>query len=125
VQVEGATETVTIEVTDRDTAIALGSGDVAVLATPRLVALVEAAAVAAVRPHLAPGTTTVGTHIALDHLAPSPVGATVSATAHLAAVAGRRLTFAVEARMGATLVASGSHVRAIVERSRFPQPPEL
>lgn len=115
----GLAEAVSIVVGDDDTAIALGSGDVAVLATPRIVALVEAAAVATLAGRL-PGTyTSVGTRVALDHLAPSPVGVTVTATATVSGVDGRRVTFAVEAHMGATVIARGEHVRAVVRRAGF------
>ncbi len=74
----GLRATVTAEVTDADTAQALGSGDVPVLGTPRLLALAEAASVAAVAPHLASGQTTVGTAVSLEHSRPSPVGTAVT-----------------------------------------------
>src|SRR5688572_19421107 len=76
----GLSATVTLTVTEADTAIALGSGDVPVLATPRIVALVEEATVAAVAPVLDDGATTVGTRVELDHHAPTRVGATVVAS---------------------------------------------
>ena len=87
---------VTATVTEADTARALGSGDVDVLGTPRALALAEAATVRR-RGRVArtPGQTTVGTRVELDHLAPSPVGATVRAEAELVYRAGRRLTFDV------------------------------
>lgn len=103
-----------------DTATAVGSGDVAVLATPRLLAWLEAATVAAARDRLPEGTTSVGSRVELEHLAPSPVGATVAVRAELAAADGRRLTFDVEARHAdGTVVARGRVVRVIVDRSRF------
>lgn len=107
-------------VTAADTAAALGSGDVAVLGTPRAVALAEAATVAAVAPTLEPGRTTVGTRVELDHLVPSPVGATVTAEATLVERAGRRLTFEVRLIQDGTTVASGRITRAVVDRARFP-----
>lgn len=109
-----------------DTARALGSGDVDVLATPRVLALVEAATVAAVAGVLEPGHTTVGSRVELDHLAPTGVGAAVRAEALLVAVAGRRLTFEVTlAEPGgpggaARVVARGTVLRAVVDRARFP-----
>lgn len=112
--------TVSAQVTADDTATALGSGEVAVLGTPRAVALAEAATLAAVAGTLEPGRTTVGTRVELDHLSPSPVGATVVAEATLVDRAGRRLTFAVRLTQDGELVASGRVVRAIVDRSRFP-----
>jgi len=70
-------------VTAADTALALGSGDVEVLGTPRALALAEAATVAAAAGTLTDGQTTVGTRVELDHVAPSPLGATVRAEAFL------------------------------------------
>jgi predicted thioesterase len=87
-----------IVVADSDTATAMGSGDVPVLATPRLLALAEAAAVAAIAPALDPGLTSVGTSAALEHKRPSPVGAEVEVEAELAEVDGRRLVFRFIAR---------------------------
>jgi fluoroacetyl-CoA thioesterase len=110
---------VTVTVTDSDTARALGSGDVNVLATPRALALAEAATVAAAAASLAPGQTTVGTHVELDHLAPSPVGATVRADAELVYRSGRRLTFDVRLTQDDREVATGRVVRAVVDRARF------
>jgi fluoroacetyl-CoA thioesterase len=89
---------VRIVVADTDTAIAMGSGDVPVLGTPRLLALAEAAAVAAIRPSLEPGLTSVGTSAVLEHKQPSPVGAEVVVEAELTEVHGRRLVFSFIAR---------------------------
>jgi fluoroacetyl-CoA thioesterase len=103
-----------------DTAVALGSGDVPVLGTPRLVALAEAATVAALRGRLDEGRTSVGTRVELDHLAASPVGATVRVRAELTGSDGRTLRFAVTAHDGAgTLVGRGTVTRAVVDRARF------
>jgi predicted thioesterase len=112
-----------------DTARALGSGDVDVLGTPRVLALVEAATVAAVAGALRPGQTTVGSRVELDHLAPTRPGTAVRAEALLVAVTGRRLTFEVTlAEAGAPagtdpagrLVARGTVLRAVVDRNGFP-----
>ena len=84
-------------VSDRDTAHALGSGDVDVLGTPRLVALLEAATVDAVDGRLDAGATTVGMRVQVDHLQPTPVGAEVNAEAYLDKIEGRRITFTVTA----------------------------
>ena len=89
---------VTVETGPRDTAAALGSGDVPVLGTPRLLALAEAATVAAVAPHLAPGQTTVGTAVTLEHRRASPVGSGLVIEAELTEVDGRRLVFSFIAR---------------------------
>jgi fluoroacetyl-CoA thioesterase len=115
----GRQATVEETVTEGMTADRLGSGDVPVLGTPAVLALVEAAAVAAVGDELEPGTTTVGASVALDHLAPTPVGGTVTATAALAQVEERRLTFRFEVTDAAGPVARGEHVRVIVDRDRF------
>jgi predicted thioesterase len=101
-----------------DTAISLGSGDVPVLATPRVVAWLEAAAVAALD-GLPPEMTTVGIHIAVDHTAPTIVGAEVRAEAEVTGTAGPRIEFAVNAYEGDQIVARGTHTRVIVDRRRF------
>jgi len=115
----GPTATATLAVSPADLAPAHHSGDVPVLATPRLVALCEEATVAAVSPHLAPGETTVGTRVELEHLAPSIVGAIVTAVAVLEEVAGHRLGFSVTAREGGLLLARGRIERVVVDRAGF------
>ncbi|MFI6176158.1 thioesterase family protein [Nonomuraea sp. NPDC051191] len=103
-----------------DTAEKFGSGDVPVLATPRLLALAERATVEAVRPHLAEGETSVGTRVELEHLAASPLGAHVELTAELTEVDGRRLVFTFEARdLQGTVVGRGTVERVVVDRARF------
>ncbi len=111
--------TLTFTVGDGDTAVAVGSGEVPVLGTPRLLAWCEAATVAAVKPHLDPETTTVGFKVDLDHLAPTPVGATVTATATVEEVDGRRIRFSVEAQDPAGAIASGTVTRVVVGRDSF------
>src|SRR6187455_1798692 len=98
----GAITRVQLTVTDADTAQALGSGDVPVLATPRVLALAEAATVAATGRRLAPGTTTVGVRVEVDHRTATPIGGTVTAEARLAKVDGRRLFFDVTVTAGST-----------------------
>jgi predicted thioesterase len=115
----GAAGSAELVVGEADTAIAAGSGDVPVLATPRLLALAEAATMAAVAGALEPGLTSVGARVELDHLRPSFVGARVLARATLTEVRGRRLTFAVELAEGAEVVARASVTRAIVDRAAF------
>ena len=102
-----------------DTARALRSGQVDVLGTPRLVALCEEACCRAVATDLNEGTTTVGMKLRVDHMQPSPVGATVIAEAMLSKVEGRRLTFTVSASDDRGLVAVGKVVRVIVDKDRF------
>jgi predicted thioesterase len=104
---------------EADTARALRSGTVEVLATPRLIALCEEASCQAVAPALTDGTTTVGMKVALDHLQPSPIGARIVAEAVLAKVEGRRLTFTVSASDGRGLVAVGKVLRVMVDVERF------
>ena len=110
---------VEFDVTDADTATAMGSGDVPVLGTPRLVAWAEAATVAAVAGHLEDGQTSVGTHVALRHRAPSTVGTTITVRASLIDVDGALLRFAIVAHDGAHEIAQGEVERAVVARDRF------
>lgn len=115
----GLSAEVTLTVTEADTAIAIGSGTVPVLATPRVVALCEATSLKAVEDELEPGTTTVGMRVQLDHLAPTPVGQTVSCEATLESMAGRRVTFTVSVNDARGLVAAGKITRVIVDVERF------
>jgi fluoroacetyl-CoA thioesterase len=120
VQLEpGLAATAEMVVGEEDTAAALRTGDVAVLATPRVVRLAEEATVLAVDDHLDGTSTTVGYRVQLDHLAPTAVGGSVSAEAILETVEGRRLTFRVSVSDGHGLVAAGRITRVVVERSRF------
>ena len=116
---EGLSHSSTLVVSEEVTAARLGSGDMAVLGTPALLALMENAAMLAVAEHLPDGSTTVGGHIDASHLKPSAVGAEVSATATLTKVDGRRLHFAVQAHEGEALIGEGTHVRFIVDREKF------
>ncbi|MET7862590.1 thioesterase family protein [Micromonospora taraxaci] len=115
----GLTAQVELTVTDADTAQAVGSGDVPVLGTPRVLALAEAATVAATATGMPPGSTTVGTRVELEHLAPTVVGRTVRAQALLATVDGRRLSFEVTVSDGDQTVARGRVDRIMVDRQRF------
>lgn len=115
----GLSAVVSLLVTDADTALAIRSGDVAVLATPRVVALAEEAAVRSLDGALAAGTTTVGYRVQLDHLAPTVPGTTVQAEATLETIEGRRLTFRVAVTDHRGLVAAGRITRVSVERDRF------
>jgi fluoroacetyl-CoA thioesterase len=102
-----------------DTAQKIGSGDVPVLATPRLLALAEMATVKAVHAHLAPGETSVGTKVEMEHLAPSTLGRHVQISAELTEVDGRRLVFGFEARDKERLVGRGTIERVVVDRAAF------
>ena len=114
----GDAGTCTKALASADTAVAMGSGDVPVLATPRVVAWMEAAAVAA--PHGLPDhLTSVGIHVSVDHSAPTLDGVTVRALAEVRAVDGRTVEFDVRAFDGEKVIAGGTHTRVIVDRDRF------
>ena len=115
----GLTARLELKVEDADTAIAIKSGDVPVLGTPRLVALCEEACCRAVERHLPDNETTVGMRIQLDHLAPTAVGNTVTAEVTLEKVEGRRLTFTASASDDHGLVGAGKITRVVVDRDRF------
>jgi predicted thioesterase len=101
----------------------LGSGDVQVLGTPRLIAWMEAATVREAAAFLGPGQTTVGTAIRIEHRRPTAVGGRIEVIATPRDRAGRRLTFDVQAIDGsAQIVAAGEIERVIVDRDRFPPP---
>lgn len=106
-------------VSDADTAIALHSGEVPVLATPRLLALCEEAAYTAVAPELGEGQTSVGMKVQLDHLAPSAVGHRVVAEAVVEKVNGRRVLFTVSVNDDRGLVAVGRVTRVVVDAENF------
>jgi fluoroacetyl-CoA thioesterase len=115
----GASGEARLTVTDADTAVALHSGEVSVLGTPRVIALCEEAAVAALAGHLAKGQTSVGTRIEMAHLAPSLVGSTVWATATLEKAEGKRLVFNVTVNDACGLVAAGKITRMVVPVAHF------
>jgi len=106
-------------VTAADTAEVLGSGDVPVLGTPKVLALCEQATVQALAGNLEEGSTTVGSGVQLDHLAPTLTGKSVKVEATLAKVEGRRLVFVVKVNDDRGLVAAGKITRALVDRARF------
>ncbi len=116
---EGLTHTSQLTVTEAVTAIEMGSGDLPVLATPAMMALMENAAMLAVAPHLPEGSTTVGGHISASHIKPTPVGETVTATATVTKVDGKKIEFEVKAHWGDVLLGEGSHLRFIVDREKF------
>jgi predicted thioesterase len=106
-------------VADEHLASAVGSGLVPVFSTPMLIALLENAAVDALRPVLSEGQTSVGTRLDVRHLAPTPPGMRVRAHAELAGVEGRLLTFHVWAEDDSEKIGEGLHERAIIDRARF------
>jgi len=115
----GMRGTASLVVSDVDTSIALGSGDIDVLGTPRLIALCEAATVSALADQLDDSVASVGMRIRVDHLQPTPVGAAVTAEAVLDKIDGRRLTFTVSVSDTGGLVAAGKITRALVDRASF------
>jgi fluoroacetyl-CoA thioesterase len=115
----GLSAEIELLVTEADTAVSLRSGSVAVLATPRVVALCEEASVLAIDGELDDLTTSVGMKVQLDHLAPTAVGQKVLAEATVERVNGRRVTFTVSVNDDRGLVAVGRITRVIVEIERF------
>jgi fluoroacetyl-CoA thioesterase len=116
----GLEANLTYRVTPQDCADALGSGDLAVLGTPRLLAWCEAATVAAVADALGPGQTSVGTRVQLEHSRASAVGAAITVRAHLVHVDGRLLRFDVVAEdADAAMVGHAEVTRVVVDRERF------
>lgn len=115
----GLTGEATVTVAEGLTAIAFGTGGVRVWSSAGLVALLEAAAVAALDGALAPGQTTVGVRLDVRHTAATPVGMTVTARATLQEIDGRRLVFAVEAHDEVEPVGAGVHERFVVDAARF------
>ena len=119
----GLQGTVSLVIAPEHTAQHLGSGSVEVLATPQMILLMEQAGVAAVDRLLPEGYRTVGIHLDVRHLAPTPVGFLVQAFAELLQVEGRRLTFRVQVYEEpfdeGSLVGEGTHQRAIVNMARF------
>lgn len=117
----GLTGEAAVVVVQENTARHMGSGAVAVFATPEMVRLMERAAVNALKEHLAPGQQSVGTVVNVKHLAATPLGATVTARAELVSAEGRRLLFKVSAYDGAELIGEGMHERALIDLARFEQ----
>lgn len=115
--------TLTFTVTDQDTAVAVGSGSLPVLGTPRLLAWCEAATCAAIDPTLDAGSTSVGTRVELEHVGASGVGQQVTVTASASYVDGRLHRFTVAARNGTEgggkVVATGEVTRVVVDAERF------
>lgn len=107
------------EVSEKNTAIAYGSGSINVFATPAMIGLMENAALSSVDPLLPEGHSTVGIKVDVEHVAATPVGGFVEARSELLEIDGRRLIFKVEAFDGKDLVGRGRHERFIVTTERF------
>lgn len=115
----GLTGSAEITVQDADTAPRVGSGRVSVLATPVMINLMEAAALNAVERLLPPGHQSLGTRLDVGHYAATPVGMRLRATAELTKIDGRNLHFRVEAVDDKERVGDGTHVRVVVNVTRF------
>ncbi|HRD75911.1 MAG TPA: hotdog domain-containing protein [Hyphomicrobiaceae bacterium] len=115
----GLVGTARIVVAAEHTAARVGSGVIAVLATPVMINLIEAAALAAAEHLLPPGHQSLGTRLDVSHTAATPIGGLVTATARVTAVAGREVTFAVEARDDLEVIAQGVHTRVVVNVEKF------
>ncbi|MGP1461045.1 MAG: thioesterase family protein [Bacteroides sp.] len=109
------TYTVTLE----DTAMRQGSGDLDVLSTPRLIAMIEEVAKNLMSSDLINTESSVGTYVTLQHLKASPIGAEVQIRVTLTEREGRKYNFTAEAYQGETLIAKGDHTRFVVDKSRF------
>lgn len=110
---------VELVVGEEHTAPRIGSGKVHVLATPVMINLIEAAALAAVEHLLPAGCQSLGTQLDVRHIAATPVGMRVTASAEVVAVEGRTISFRVEARDERELIGDGSHDRVVVNVARF------
>lgn len=115
----GMTGTATAVVTPQRLATEVGSGAAPVLASPMMIALMEAAAVDCVEASVPDDCQTLGTHLDVSHTAPTPRGLTVTATATLTGIDGRKLTFDVAAHDGVETIGSGKHTRIVVDTPRF------
>jgi predicted thioesterase len=109
----------TVPVDETNTASSVGSGLLAVFATPQMISLMENAAADAVSPALQEGFSTVGTEVCVKHLSATLPGMTVTARATLTAIDGKKLTFSVEAFDGNGKIGEGTHTRYIVENEKF------
>ena len=119
--VTGLRGSASLVVGDEHTAPSIGSGKVRVLATPVMINLIEAAALAAIEHLLPAGYQSLGTHLDVRHIAATPVGMRVTATAEVTRAEGRTVHFRVEARDERELIGDGRHERVFVNVSKFDQ----
>jgi predicted thioesterase len=115
----GMTGTAELIVGEEHTAPSIGSGRVHVLATPVMINLIEAAALAAIEDQLPEGTQSLGTHLNVRHIAATPVGMKVRALAEVVAVDGRTVRFAVTVKDEMDLIGDGTHERVVVNVAKF------
>ncbi len=115
----GMTGTSRMIVGTNDTAPRVGSGKIAVLATPVMINLIEEAALAAIEDALSVGQQSLGTHLDVSHVAATPVGMSVTATATVTSVERRTVTFDVEAVDSVEVIGRGTHTRVVVTADKF------
>ena len=115
----GLQASLSFTVTESDTALAVGSGSLSVLGTPRLIAWMEAATCAAIAEQLDDGQTSVGTRVEIQHLAPSRVGAKIEVVASTSHVDGKLVRFSASTKQDGKLIGSGEITRVVVESERF------
>ena len=115
----GQSATATVTVTESNIAKTMKSGSLEVFATPAMCALMEEAAQAAVQPELNDDEGTVGISLSISHDAPSPMGTTITATATVTAVEGRKTSFAIEASDGVGIIGKGTHERFVINNEKF------
>ncbi|MDR2935909.1 MAG: thioesterase family protein [Rikenellaceae bacterium] len=116
---EGLSYTASVSVSDKNSARAVGSGGLDVFGTPSMVALMELSAMTAVAPYLPDGNDTVGVEVNIAHIRATPLGETVTATATLTKIDGRKLDFDVAANDSQGEIGRGTHARFIVDREKF------
>jgi fluoroacetyl-CoA thioesterase len=117
--IPGLQGTARLIVAPEHTAARVGSGVIPVLATPVMINLIEAAALAAAEHLLPPGHQTLGTNLNISHTAATPVGGLVMATAKVIGVTGRELSFSIEVRDDLDVIGTGSHTRVVVNVEKF------
>lgn len=115
----GMTGTATMIVGTNDTAPRVGSGKIAVLATPMMINLIEEAALAAIEDALPEGIQSLGTHLDVSHISATPVGMQVTALAEVVSVEGRTVAFTISASDETDLIGKGSHTRVVVSAEKF------
>ena len=115
----GLTNEKSVAVTIENTAIAMGSGTLRVFATPSMIALIEGCCAESVEDRLGEGITSVGTKVEVEHLAASPIGASILCKSKLVACDGRRLDFEVEVFDNNGLIGKGRHTRFTVDAEKF------
>ena len=115
----GLTNEKSVAVTIENTAISMGSGTLRVFATPAMIALCEGCCAETVEDLLGEGMTSVGTKVDIEHLAASPIGASILCKSKIVAIDGRRLDFEVEVYDNVGLIGKGRHTRFIVDAEKF------